>query len=152
MCRELLGKVPSLRDRKNAPRPEGLRLRTICVPVGDDIAGATRAFCGSEFSGLQTRGLFTSFGMTFASDMACMTVLLHYQVSDRRIRWWKYSFQLSGSAAMERVCLAEARSPALYFFATYKRAISATDTEFGSRPVRIISSPAATAPSRATAR
>jgi hypothetical protein len=71
--------------------------------------------------------------MTFASDMACMTVLLHYQVSDRRIRWWKYSFQLSGSAAIERVCLAEARSPALYFFATYKRAISATDTEFGRK-------------------
>src|SRR6516162_2302142 len=41
MCRELPGKVPSLRDRKNAPRQEGLRLRTICVPVGDDIAGAT---------------------------------------------------------------------------------------------------------------
>jgi len=40
MCRELPGKVPSPRDRKNAPKQEGLRLRTICIPVGDDIAGA----------------------------------------------------------------------------------------------------------------
>jgi hypothetical protein len=41
MRRESPGKAPNLRDRKTDPKREGLRLRTIFIPGGDDIAGAT---------------------------------------------------------------------------------------------------------------